>query len=216
MHGLVAKLALSVLLTLSALQVQERQAFAHKATPNDPIIGCAFPSNAWWLHCWSTPYGPVYTQAWIGPYEYDNTYGWHHNLHLQPSGAEYTDYANFHVYYDGVINFNNTSQYAWRIYCSDTSGYGECGSWNVDKGNGREFYVSTTSCMSSDKYVCASYAAGNMLDYMQNLWQNSSFYNSSFPNFRTYVLQTDGTGNRGTLQNAFCDAITTVWYCADR
>jgi hypothetical protein len=186
--------------------------------PLDPTPACDFPSNSWWWYCWGTPYSGPYTQAWIGQEEYDPNYGYHHNVHLQPRGlGGYTDYLNLHVYFTGVIGSGGGAKYEFQVYCSDSSGYRKCDSWNGTTG-GAFFTVNNTIC-PTDGYNCASSAAGDMKNCLVQGYScpftNSSFVNSSFPNIGTNILQHDANNDPGTLQNAFCDALNNFKTCSN-
>ena len=118
--------------------------------------------------------------------------------------------------------------FTWRVYCSWGAGSSnitsQCNNWNQDPASGNTgmiIRVDNTICFTTG-YACADTAAGNMLDCLTQQigtgaecsFTGDSFVNSSFPNIRTYVTSKDGSGRIGTLQNAFCDAMTAFTPCS--
>lgn len=184
------------------------------------FVGCSFPSNVWWQHCWGNPYNGPYTQAWMGPVEYDSASGQHHNVHLQPQGQQNQDYMNLHVSWYGVIGSGGGSQYAWRVYCSYVTVTSHCSNWNQALGNGSLFEVTNSLCLG-DGYPCASGAAGDMKDCLTDVqtygcsFTGQSWVNTNFPSLATYILAKDAVGHSGTLQNAFCDAMRPYKPCSN-
>lgn len=209
----------SMALTLASIAVSHSSSPALAST-SEVSPGCYFgPKTPYWAKCWATPYSTIYTQAQIRTLEQNETYGWHLNFQLQPSGQAYTDYYNFHIYFDGVANVNQTSLYAWRVYCEGTSGYGRCSAdnWNGASGLGKYFYSSTAACQSTDHYACAQIAAGDFKDCFYYTCSTSTFIQANFPGLDTAVLQKDSYGDGGTLQNAFCSVMnTTQFSCSTR
>lgn len=73
---------------------------AHAAAAPSP----AFPKRPPPVWSWSNQS----IQAWIGQYEEDRRFGWHHNLHIQFLGGGGQDRHNYHIFSNG--------KGAWRVF----------------------------------------------------------------------------------------------------
>lgn len=84
---------------------ENQQLIPHKS-------GC-FPSGVLWT--WTDQGHNPPLQAWISQMEFNSTYGWHYNFHVQHLCGN--DIHNYHIYYvPGDPNY-----YIWEVYDSTTN-----------------------------------------------------------------------------------------------